>query len=331
VGDRFGSGVALSGQKLIVGAPGRTVTDGNGDPVPGAGAVYVYERDAAGAWQVMKVLTTDLPAQNQVLHPGGGFGTSIKANWPLVLTHAPGAWTGRGMFYSFWYNAFDQRWDVFMADSGPFPSVLSWGAQSAGDTVHQRVAASGSDTMVVRSYQNAWPSPPITQDLTWMDAPGAQPSSHFGSALDMSIDDTLVVGAAQPGAQGGPGAAYLFSWTAQNTWVFRQALLPSQAGAPFVLTHGYGTAVARAGARIVVSDPPADGEAGALYTFTQDASGTWAFEQRLQSPLCLPPCGPARLGSVISLFPGRLLVGAPMMPGTVTGGAPRMGAALLFR
>ncbi|MBL9027515.1 MAG: FG-GAP repeat protein, partial [Myxococcales bacterium] len=42
--DRFGADVAISGNTLLVGAPGKTTSK------PDAGAAYVYVRDASGSW-----------------------------------------------------------------------------------------------------------------------------------------------------------------------------------------------------------------------------------------------------------------------------------------
>ena len=55
-GDRFGFAVAISGDKVIVGA--RFEDGGSGDPISNAGAAYVFERDQGGAdnWGEVKKL-----------------------------------------------------------------------------------------------------------------------------------------------------------------------------------------------------------------------------------------------------------------------------------
>lgn len=60
-GDQFGSVVSLDGDRLAIGA---SFEDGGvGNPLPDAGAIYVFDRDGSGTWnQVAKLAPADLQA-----------------------------------------------------------------------------------------------------------------------------------------------------------------------------------------------------------------------------------------------------------------------------
>lgn len=76
--DAYGWSVAISGTRVIVGAPGR-----DRGPDVDAGAAYIHERVASGNWQL--VATLDHP----YLHAGDRFGTSVALHGNVALVGAP--------------------------------------------------------------------------------------------------------------------------------------------------------------------------------------------------------------------------------------------------
>jgi hypothetical protein len=88
--DAFGSSLALSGDTLVVGAPGEasadTGVDGNrsDDTADGAGAVYVFTRDSAGDWSQQAYLK----ASNT--RASAAFGASVALSGERLAVGAPG-------------------------------------------------------------------------------------------------------------------------------------------------------------------------------------------------------------------------------------------------
>ncbi len=80
--DRFGSSVAISGDRALVGAP---FEDTGGSS---AGAAYFFEPDGSGAWsEVAKVQASDKEADDQ-------FGFSVAISGDRALVGAFGEGTG---------------------------------------------------------------------------------------------------------------------------------------------------------------------------------------------------------------------------------------------
>ncbi len=84
-GDRFGTSVALHGDAVLVAA---TEHDG-------AGAVYVFERDASGVWIETAVLAPSDGADGDL------FGTGLAFDGEKALVGAPGKLDGAGAVYAF--------------------------------------------------------------------------------------------------------------------------------------------------------------------------------------------------------------------------------------
>ncbi len=73
--DGFGSGLAVDGRTLVVGASAQ-------------GAIYVFQKDAAGAWKQAAKLTAGDPAASE------GFGTSLAVKGDVLLAGAAGGPVG---------------------------------------------------------------------------------------------------------------------------------------------------------------------------------------------------------------------------------------------
>jgi len=92
-GDRLGVGLAISGNRIAVGASGAD----SGDAVD-QGAVYVFERPAAGWSGVRREYTKIIAGDGESLD---GFGYSISAAGDLLLVGAPDVAASRGAAYMF--------------------------------------------------------------------------------------------------------------------------------------------------------------------------------------------------------------------------------------
>jgi uncharacterized repeat protein (TIGR01451 family) len=89
-GDEFGFSVAINGDTVVVGA---FVEDGGpGDPLPDAGAAYIFSRNqgGTGAWgQTAKVAADDIQSNDF-------FGNSVAISGDTVIVGAPGEDSGSG-------------------------------------------------------------------------------------------------------------------------------------------------------------------------------------------------------------------------------------------
>src|SRR5262249_54009053 len=86
--DVFGYSVAIYKNTIVVGAPGRGISQGNGDPSlknVGQGAAYVFYRDS-GQWkQQAKLVANDGKA-------GDAFGSSVAIHGGVVVVGVPAFW-----------------------------------------------------------------------------------------------------------------------------------------------------------------------------------------------------------------------------------------------
>ncbi len=93
-GDEFGRSVAVSGDTMVVGAPGEASNatgvdnDEADNSIPGSGAVYVFTR-SAGAWTqqaYLKASNTDIGANTE---SGDRFGRSVAISGDTITVGAP--------------------------------------------------------------------------------------------------------------------------------------------------------------------------------------------------------------------------------------------------
>ena len=258
-GDQFGASVALDGDNLIVGSPGRNDASGGvsfyqrldgvwtpkhqlngstsnerlgssvsifgdyaaaGAPGLSNAATYVYEK-LRGAWSLDTILST--------LEPGDKFGTSVYVDASTLFIGAPENTSSKGA--------------VFLYTLAPTPSA-------------NRRDVSLSPTSVP------------TQGLVNGD--------RFGASLDGS-GNFLVVGA--PGSANGTGAAYVLDRpTASTPW--RQTKLDYTAGA--VAGDQFGTSVAIDGIQIIVGAPGrtigGKSNQGEAFSYGLKSNGLWTLE-----------------------------------------------------
>ncbi len=81
--DFFGQDVAISGDTVVVGAPGED--GGEGDPQPFSGAVYVFNRNQSGsdAWEQVAILRAS------DAHPESWFGSQVAIDGDTIVVGAP--------------------------------------------------------------------------------------------------------------------------------------------------------------------------------------------------------------------------------------------------
>ena len=281
----FGAAVSLSGDVALVSAPGERGASG-AEGAPGAedadgaedgpsGAVYLFTRDASGAWSQRDRY---VPADGAT--PRFGAGLSTDGSVALVAT-AP----ARGAAASVHVLRVDETAGTLrpqgrldpagqLAPTDPQrPGSQRFGASLAIHDGAALVGAPGASRGAGAVVRFAFD--PETD--TWLPegalvAFDAQPRASFGTSLAVH-DDALWVGA--PGAgSNGSGAVYRFA-EAQGDAGWTQAV--KIAGSELPSRASFGSSVAFAGEVGVVGAGGVDSRAGGVLLAGRDADGGWSW------------------------------------------------------
>lgn len=312
-GDDFGSAVALSGDRLIVGAPCDTPFG------PDSGSAYVFERQPGGSWlQVAHLQAADGAAEQE-------FGRAVALDGDLAAVGAPvsGGASPQEAVYVFTRSAgggWTQTAKLFSADWTPgdeFGEALALrgtrllaGAEDSGS------GAPGA-AYVFQKVGAAW------VQLQKLVASDVAQFDRFGSAVALDADRAVI------GARGADiagvaqaGAAYVFVRQASGVWI-ESAKLSAADPLP---EDQLGRAVAIAGTRAAVGGRYRDdlGEnSGAAYVFEAGAGGAYAQVAKL---LASDGSAGAAFGASLGMSGDRLIAGALADSATVASG----GAAYVF-
>lgn len=271
VGHQFGLRVAISGQTVVVGEQFRydePLTPG-GPPVFNVGAVYVFEPDRNGNWVETEVLQSSNPNPEQDQFGGG------------------------------------------LAISGDRLLIGATREDQPG------IGINGAVRAYSRSPNGRWDEEDV---LLPLNAPPSNMLFGWSIALD---DDLAIIGApfensdgSAPDDESAPaaGAAYIFERDATGQWHEVAYLKASNAESD----DFFGFAVGLSGPFAVVgaygedgdgSDPSDNsvGEAGAIYVFEPDGSGSWVQTHYLKAP---NPSAISSLGWSLDLKGRSLVIGA---------------------
>jgi hypothetical protein len=326
--DSFGQSVALSGDTLAVGAinedSAATGIDGDqsDNSADGAGAVYVFTRDAAGVWSQQAYIK----ASNT--NAGDAFGQSVKLSGDTLAFGAFGedsaatgiggdesdnSADGAGAVYVFTRDAagvWSQQAYIKASNTGAgdsFTSValsgdrLAVGAKKEdsaatginGDQTDNSVSESGAVYVYARDAAGVW------SQQAYIKASNTDSSDHFGQSVTLSGDTVVVGGPHEASAVTGiggdesdnsafdTGAAYVFTGDTAGVWSQHTYLKASnaEAGDQFsrtVVLSGDTLAVSamvEASAAAGIGGDESDNsaaETGAAYVFTRDGAGVWS-------------------------------------------------------
>ncbi len=345
----FGEALALSGDSLVVGAPGAGTPLGSS-----TGAAYVYVR-SANTWAVeQKVFGADGAL-------GDGFGQAIAIDGDRLAVGSPyddaGATANVGSTYVF--SRSGGQWTQVAKLSDPagdtncrlgsavaiVGSTLAVGAPGApglgrvhvyedlaGTWTHRAVVAPtgsgagfggalaiGAGQLLVghEGWDNGGAELIVGSGDAWASAStflpaGLAPGDDYGRAVDLS-GGTVVVSA--PGWLQ-TGAAWV--WTGSGSMWALQAVL---SGPGTARDDSFGAATALDGALLVVGAPNDDTTAGrksgAAYVFEHTASG-WVPRQKLLPPAGLPGTigNELAFGTAVAVSGDRVVVGAPQARGS---------------
>jgi len=268
-GDGFGYAVALSGNTLAVSArnehSGTTGVDGNqaDNSEPGAGAVYVFTRDAAGVWSQQAYIKASTVDQED------WFGYSIALDGDILAVGAIGD------------DSSATGIDGDQSDNSAFQAgaVYVFARDGAGTWSQQAyVKASNAESTDVFGISVALAGNTLAVGAYGEDSPSTGVNGDQGNyPLDPN----------EPRPPLDSGAAYVFIRDNLGVWSQQAYIKASNPG----YTDWFGYSVALSGDTLAVGarheDSAATGingdqgddsklRSGAVYVFTRDASDSWS-------------------------------------------------------
>jgi hypothetical protein len=298
--DFFGSSVALSGDRIVVGAPGEdsaaTGVDGDASSNTAytAGAAYVFERSGSSWTQVAYLKASNARAS-------ANFGGAVALAGDTVVVGSP---------------------DESSSATGVDGSQTDTKAEGAGAVY-----------VFVRSG-STW------SQQAYLKASNARSRARFGTSLAMAGETLAVGAPAEDSAGSGIdgdqsrstngqryGAAYVFvrsgsSWSQQ---VFLKGAAPDNALSA-AQSLDFGRALALSGSTLVVGAPAdssgargIDGDvsmghanrSGAAYIYVRDATQVWSQQAYVKSPTALAG---DEFGSSVGIDGDRVAIGSPGAP-----------------
>jgi choice-of-anchor B domain-containing protein len=256
--DRFGSAIAMAGDAVLIGAPGRT---------DGAGAVAVFRKNGGG-WTQTAVLT------GSGIAAGDGFGFAIAADADRAIIGAPGPLPFSSLFggqqprggaaFVFAHDGGEWAEDGRLVLAPAGISALGAAVALAGDDVLVAAPLAGQMAGTVVRYRRS--AAGVWAEAGRLTPPGAAPGSGFGLALDAAGTD-LFVGAP---VGNGTGAVHVFRRDAAGAWSHVQQIASETQFAFF------GSAIAVAGDDAVIGGPGADFFEGTGFVYRKDGgNGQW--------------------------------------------------------
>lgn len=264
--DRFGRGLAIAeDHTLFVGAPDED-PEVNGSPaVPGAGAVYVFEKNAENQWvEQQKLVASDLAASDN-------FGYTVAVDGDIALVGAFGKdRTEGGEFYNVAGAAYvferqsDGEWLQTQKIEAPEPVAEAFFGHEVALKGDYAVIAADEENVVgpggavvtqggaVYVYHRNGNGPWTFEER--LTAPDPDVKDHFG--FSVAIDwPRLLIGAYQDqedaneeNALTQAGAAFVFEATDNGEWEWGQKLAASDRAT----SDFYGRSVAIAGEQLLV-------------------------------------------------------------------------------
>ncbi len=312
-GAEFGGGVKFAGDYLVV-AAGRADVGGT----QRAGALYVYDYQNNN-WEFdTKLVASDMSNDAKLgMNP-----TSLDAEGNTIVVGAPGENGWVGSVYVFTKEA--GNWSEvqkILSPTAPASDTFGIGVSISGDYLiigaNEVDGRKGAAYVYLKNSNGTWE---YNQTLMASDAAN---DNFFGTSVSLS-GDQLVVGAY--GSNLEQGAAYVFEKDNQGAWVEVQKLngIASTEGTQY----GWSTDIQRD--YIVVSAPHINGfDAGEVYFYKRNASGTWVENQVLQGT---DTVGQDFYGWSVAMHDDQLIAGAPWEDHDENGGdeIDRAGSAYIF-
>jgi hypothetical protein len=254
----FGARVAISGQRLLIGAQQDSVKYSS------AGAAYLFEREEDGSWrQTAKFIGSDSAKSDQ-------FGGAVAISGDVALVGSRHNDNNTGSAYVF--EPTDGAWQQTAKLKAAVPTNygqfgISLGVSSQTIMVGEwRNAIKGSQAGAVYVFRQGesgeW------QPAKILFANDATPDDTFGYAVAVHRD-RAVIGTLRMRGHDRNSSAYIFERTASDDWQQTAKLIASSGGSE----DHFGSAVAIDNATVVVgAESDGDDSSSAAYLFPINAS-----------------------------------------------------------
>ena len=303
--DVFGTGLALDGDTLLVGARGVDT------PAMNAGAIYAYRR-IGGAWaQQQKLVFPTAVADDQI-------GWSVALAGSTAVTGAPERGAGGSAFIlrfdgGAWFSQVEVS-DPQAGAAAAFGAAVACGPDTIAVGAPESTEQVGAGAGRVRIFDRAGQVWSTGQALR---APYPDPGDRFGIAVAMD-GDLLAVGA--PGDDDleiNAGAVYLFKVQGGQFVQVAKVLAPNP-----TLEDAFGSAVALRNGTLVIGAPRHDAldeNAGAAFVYSVSESGQPSFVRAI---LPLGASAQTNFGHSVASDGTGIAVGGPgrVVNGVVVGG-----------
>jgi hypothetical protein len=303
---RFGHAVAVGADRVVIGAPWSIL------PAYRAGAAYVYRREGMTWVPEMRLIPSDVAAQDY-------FGTAVAVSVDRTVIGAPGDDDqGSSSGSAYVYRLQGTTWI-------PETKLHSFSGGDAGDEFGNAVSMT-ADRIAVGAHNDAGGGSVYVyrlQGSSWLPeaklvAPDRATGDNFGVSVCLA-GDLLAVGADQDDDAGSnSGSAYVFRREG-TSWLFEAKLTAPDGAAE----DRFGASVSVSGDRLMVGAQQDDDcglDSGSTYVFARNTAGQWILYTKLAPPAAQPS---DRFGWSVALSNG---VGVATAPGR--GGYS--GAAYIF-
>lgn len=332
---QFGAKVAISGDVVVVGAPGEGIGLPGGGVASSAGAVYVFQKDAGGidAWGVVKKVTSSQPQSN------ANFGSALAISGDYVLAGAPYESDATPD------NSLDDAGAAYLYRKGQ-GGANNWGLlkrilssdRSGSDKFGSSVAISG-DKAIVGAWQESHDA--NGSNMIWstgsayifeqnsggsdawgqvakITAPVRAENDYFGISVTIDGDYAAVgsVGESEDASEANviarAGAAYVFKKGPGGTWGFIKKVTASQRAA----NDNFGTSVSLKGDYLVVGADYDDEDAneantvnnaGSAFIFENSGSDNWTLAKKV---VASSRNGEEGFGNAVAVDGKNVIVGA---------------------
>jgi choice-of-anchor B domain-containing protein len=256
-----------------------------------AGAVYVFQRDRAGAWRETARIAA--PAARE------GFGASLALIGDMLLVGAPARDSARGSVYQF------RRSGTAWSAAG----ALTPSDARPGDRFGQSLVAADGRVIVGspgrgRNGGVAWvfgETDGQLREQSRLAPTDTTANNRFGQAIAAAGSDIFV---GSPGFDRSAGAVFHFQRDSLGRWQERTILRPFDR-APF---KQFGGAVALDGSELWVGAPTSDQFQGRVYRIRRDASGAFTDVTKL-GPEGARPNQFLQYGGSLAIAGGVALIG----------------------
>lgn len=303
-GDSFGISVAIEGNTVVIGAPGR-----DSDSKTDTGAAFVFVREGNTWSQQAKLLASDSSSDD-------GFGVSVAIDYNTIVVGADGKDHGwlidAGTAYVFIRHG--SNWtqqarllsdDAYIGDNFGTSVSISRNDVVIGATEANMFGRRGMGSAYLFSRNgNKW------EQEVKLSAKDGRSGDYFGRSVSIS-GKTIVVGALfhDPDSRNGQitnaGAAYIFT-PQDRTWK-QQAMLMAEDASPF---DQFGRSVAIFGSKVVVGATRNDWsgfkDVGAAYLFLRKGKD-WEPQTKI---IADQPYRDDAFGQSVAVYGDSIIIGA---------------------